>query len=139
MNEFATVEALDEVKTDDEKKYCTTKLKIGAKLSFAGFIKACVDFVIEKTAATQTIDDVAATGNYSTVDSSGKDCVICCAGADSCVKAKRGSWITLSEWKYDEEKARRVPVCVKTEFVDGERIKEDTYYILKNGEFQEVK
>ena len=34
MSEFAEVEALDECKTDDEKKFCTKKLKIGAKLSF---------------------------------------------------------------------------------------------------------
>lgn len=30
-----------------------------------------------------------------------------------------------------------VPVCVKTERADGERIKEDTFYRLKNGEFTE--
>ena len=48
LNEFAEVEALDDVKTDDKKKYCTTKLKIGAKLTISGFIKAAVDFVFEK-------------------------------------------------------------------------------------------
>ena len=48
-NEFANVEALAEAKTDDAKKYCTTKLKVGAKLSIPGFIKACVDFLLEKT------------------------------------------------------------------------------------------
>jgi len=53
------------------------------------------------------------------------------------VKAKKGSWITLSEWKRDDEKGRWIPVCVKTEFVDGEKIKEDTYYMLENGEFVE--
>ena len=49
FNDFAEVEALAEEKTDDEKKFCTTKLKIGAKLSFPMFVKACIDFVIEKT------------------------------------------------------------------------------------------
>ena len=59
-----------------------------------------------------------------------------CAGNNSIAKAKKGSWITLSEWKdIDNE---WVPVCVKTEKVDGERIKEDTWYKLVNGEFQEV-
>ena len=47
FNEFAEVEALAEILTDDNKKYCTTKLKLGAKLSFSGFVEACVDFVIE--------------------------------------------------------------------------------------------
>ena len=47
FNEFATVEPLAEEKTNDNKKYCTTKLKIGAKFTFSGFIHACIDFVIE--------------------------------------------------------------------------------------------
>lgn len=69
---------------------------------------------------------------------SGEDSVICCAGLGSKVKAKKGSWITLSEWQKDEKKDRWVPKCVKTEFVDGETIKEDTWYTLKDGEFVEV-
>ena len=61
-----------------------------------------------------------------------------CAGLGSVVKAKVGSWITLAEWEYNKDKGRRVPMCVKTEFVDGERIKGDTWYKLKDGEFKEV-
>ena len=34
MCEFSEVEAMDETLTNDEKKYCTKKLKIGARLSF---------------------------------------------------------------------------------------------------------
>lgn len=30
------------------------------------------------------------------------------------------------------------PAFVKTEFVDGETIKEDVFYMLKDGEFVEV-
>lgn len=106
FTDFAEVEALDEPVTDDKKKYCTTKIKVGAKLSFAGFVKACS--------------------------------VIMCAGLYSRARAKKGSWITLAEWKHDDNKARYVPVCVKTEQVDGDRIKEDTFYQLINGEFKEV-
>ena len=54
-------------------------------------------------------------------------------------KAKIGSWITLSEWRYSREKDRYIPKCVKTEYVDGERIKADTWYKLIDGEFKEVK
>ena len=32
MTEFAEVEALDECFTDDNEKYCTKKIKIGAKI-----------------------------------------------------------------------------------------------------------
>ena len=64
--------------------------------------------------------------------------MIMCAGRKSKAKGKKGSWITLAEWVKDEEKGRYVPICVKTERVDGEKIKENTYYTLKNGEFVEV-
>lgn len=37
-----------------------------------------------------------------------------------------------------KKKIRFVPTCVKTEYVDGEKIKEDTMYSLKDGEFVEV-
>ena len=80
---------------------------------------------------------IGSSGDYAKIDSTGEDSVICCAGNNSMAKAKKGSWITLSEWKYSEEKKYYIPVCVKTEFVDGERIKEDTWYKLVNGNFEE--
>ena len=61
-----------------------------------------------------------------------------CAGYKSKAKARIGSWITLAEWVYNDEKERYVPVCVKTEYVDGENIKADTYYQLIDGVFTEV-
>lgn len=146
-NEFAEVEALDEPKTDDKKKFCSRKLKIGVKLGLSGFIKACVDFVLEKTLAEMPSENVIS-GDYAKIGSSGdsarinctgEDSVICCAGHGSVVKASVGCWITLAEWKFDDAKQRHVPVCVKTEYVDGEKIKADTPYMLKNGEFVEAK
>jgi hypothetical protein len=62
-----------------------------------------------------------------------------CAGPRSVAKAKIGSWITLAEWKQEYGKDRLVPVCVKTERVDGIKIKPDTWYELRGGEFVEVK
>lgn len=81
---------------------------------------------------------IGSSGYSAKIDSTGEDSVIMCAGANSMAKAKKGSWITLAEWKYSEEKKRMVPKCVKTEYVDGERIKEDVWYKLVGGEFKEV-
>ena len=81
---------------------------------------------------------IGSSGDSAKIDSTGKDSVIMCAGKESKAKAKAGSWITLSEWKWNDDKKRRVPVCVKTEYVDGNNIKADTWYQLKNGEFVEV-
>lgn len=81
---------------------------------------------------------IGSSGNYAKIDSTGEDSVIMCAGKSSIAKAKVGSWITLAEWKWSDEKKCDVPVCVKTEYVDGENIKADTWYQLKNRKFVEV-
>ena len=269
MTEFAEVEALDECITNDEQKYCTKKLKVGAKLSFQALVQASVDFEFEKSTKTNTKmedDDekissksdsarigssgnwarigssgnwaqigssgdsaqigssgnwaqigssgdsaqigssgnwarigssgdsarigssgnwarigssgnwarigsngnwarigssgdsarigssgdsaqigssgdsaqIGSSGNWAQIASYGKHSVICCAGDSSIVKAKIGSWITLSEWQYDETESMFIPVCVKTEYVDGKKIKADTFYKLVNGKFEEV-
>ena len=148
LTEFAEVEALDEVLTDDNKKYCTKKLKIGAKLDLPAFVKASIDFQFEKTLVKKTIrksksasgdsSQLAASGYYSKLAASGHYSVVAGVGVNNIAKAVKGCWITLAEWKYDSEKETTIPVCVKTEYVDGKRIKENVFYKLKNGEFTEV-
>ena len=253
MSEFAKVEALDDAKTDDNRKYCTKKLKIGAKISFAQLVQASVNFEYEKVKETKIKNSkkdsakigssgysakigssgdyakigssgdnakigssgyyakigssgdyakigssgysakigssgdyaqigssgdsaqigssgdsaqigssgdsakigssgysakIGSSGDYAQIGSSGdsaqinsegKYAVICCAGDKSIAKGKIGSWITLSEWAYDKEWGKTIPICVKTEKIDGEKIKEDTWYRLEDGEFKEVK
>ena len=77
INEFAEVEALDDCKTDDGKKYTTKKLKIGAKIGVSGLIKAFVDFTLSKVktdgTSTNTGYRSAATntGDYSVATNTG--------------------------------------------------------------------
>ena len=149
---FAEVEALGKAKTDDEKKYCTERLKIGNEITFAELVQASIDegnmgngdcAQIGSSGDGAQIGSsgdwarIGSSGNGARISSEGKNSVVCCAGSDSCVKAKKGSWITLSEWGNNDE-LEYVPICVKTMQVDGETIKEDTFYRLKNGEFVEV-
>ena len=47
-HEFAEVEALDEAFTDDNRKYCTKKLKIGTKISAFDICKISVNAFFEK-------------------------------------------------------------------------------------------
>ena len=209
FSDFAEVEALEEPVTDDDRKFATSKLHIGAKLSFKEFITAAINFLREETVKDMPKDNVSSggsaqigssgysaqigssgdyaqigssggyakigssgdfaqigssghyaqigssgdaaqigsSGDYAKIGSSGysakinsegEDSVICCAGHGSKVRAKKGSWITLSEWEYSKEKGRYTPKCVKTEYVDGKHIKEDVFYMLKDGEFTEV-
>lgn len=80
--------------------------------------------------------NIASSGYSTSVDSSGKEAIVSCTGANSMVKAKKGSWVTLAEWQTIV--GHKKLICVKTEYVDGERIKEDTWYKLENGEFVET-
>ena len=192
FSDFAEVEALDPPVSGSDGNFAAKKLHIGAKLSFAGFVKACIDYTKEQTidnmpkseigtgdsaqigssgdyaqigssgnsaqigssgdyaqigssgdsaqiGSSGNSAQIGSSGNYAKINSTGEDSVICCAGSGSVVKAKAGSWITLAEWEYSDEKGRFAPRCVKTEYVDGEKIKADTWYRLKNGEFEEVR
>ena len=155
FSDFAEVEALDPPVSGSDGKFAAKKLHIGAKLSFAGFVKACIDYTKKQTIDNMPKSEIGSgdfakigssgysaqigsSGDFAKIGSSGVDSVICCAGHGCTVKAKIGSWITLAEWEYSKEKGRSVPRCVKTEYVDGEKIKADTWYCLKNGEFVEA-
>jgi hypothetical protein len=231
--DFADVEAIGDVYKKGNKT-ATNKLHIGAKLGLKGFVKACVDFTIEKARVESGKDNetdssgdyaqigssgdyakigssgdyakigssgdyaqigssgdsaqigssgdyaqigssgdyakigssgdyakigssgdyakIGSSGDYAQIGSSGdsakitskgKNSVVMAAGYNSIAKAKIGSWITLAEWirtdkTNDSGKYIWIPKCVKTECVDGEHIKEDTFYKLVNGEFKEV-
>ena len=154
-------------KKDRGTKICSSKIKIKTELKLDGMINLGVEWLKEITSPKKmktSIKDnssgndaqigssgngakigssgygakIGSSGNGAQIDSTGEDCVIMCAGINSVAKASKGSWVTLSEWSYSEEKNRYIPVCVKTEFVDGEKIKADTYYKLDGGVFKEI-
>ena len=154
-------------KEDRGTKICSSKIKIKAELKLADMINLGVEWLKEITSPEKiktSIKDnssgygakigssgygaqigssgdgakIGSSGYGAKIDSTGEDCVIMCAGINSVAKASKGSWITLSEWSYSDKKQRYIPVCVKTEFVDGEKIKADTYYKLDGGVFKEI-
>ena len=79
---------------------------------------------------------IGSSGDYAQIDSTGKNSVIASIGSKDIVKAKKGSWITLAEYKQNNNSW--VVDFVKTKQVDGETIKEDTYYTLYDHQFVEV-
>ena len=79
---------------------------------------------------------LASSGDYAKLASSGNSAVVAAVGFWSVASAKKGSWITLCEYRINNED-RYYPYFVKTEYVDGEKIKEDTLYGLFDKEFRE--
>ena len=157
---FAEVEQSGKIEEEgNSTKVCSSRIKIKAELKLADIINIGVEWLKDITSLSKVKTDVAkndnggcyaqigssgdyakigSSGDYAKINSTGEDSVIMCAGNNSKAKAKVGSWITLTEWEWNDEKNHYVPVCVKTEYVDGNNIKADTWYQLKNGEFVEV-
>lgn len=147
---FAEVELSGKiVKDEGSTKVCSSHIKIKAEIKLADIIRLGIDWINDVTSpskvnATGELNDnggysaqIGSSGDSAQIGSMGENSVIMCAGNDSMAKAKVGSWITLSEW--GNKHGKRVPKYVRTEYVDGERIKADTWYKLENGKFNEIK
>ena len=87
------------------------------------------------SAATNTGYYSAATntGYRSAATVDGKESVAISLGASGYAKGAIGCWIVLAEW--DTKSGHRVDV--KSFYVDGEKVKANTFYILRNGELVE--
>ncbi len=90
----------------------------------------------EKIRSSGNWAQIGSSGNWAKIESTGEKSVIAAIGICSIVKAKKGSWITLAEYKKENDKY--IIDYVKAEKVDGIKIKEDTFYCLYNHEFHEA-
>lgn len=130
-------------KSSDDSKRVGKKISVKAEIGIAGIIKAGVEYIKEQVnweddKATNTGYQSAATntGDYSAATVEGKESIALAAGVKSKAKGKIGCFIVLTEWKEINNEYHIVDV--KSAKVDGENIKEDTFYMLKDGKFIEV-
>lgn len=152
---YHEVEQTGEFSSDSgsrDSKIASTKIKIGAKLSIAGLVQAAIDFTKSKTVtmqdATGNYGASSATGNcgassatgYKGASSADNSTAVAVAwGYESKAKGCIGAHIVCAEWKYDNLNNDWFFVGAKMSIVDGVKIKADTYYTLRDGEFVEVK
>lgn len=139
-------------KSSDDSKRVGKKISVKAEIGIAGIIKAGVEYIKEQvnweddkatntgnySAATNTGYHSAATntGDRSAAIVEGKESIALATGIKSKAKGKIGCFIVLAEWK--EINCEYHLIDVKSAKVDGENIKEDTFYMLKEGKFVEV-
>ena len=149
-----------------EDKTASRKITIGAEIGLPGLIKAHVEYTKElsqkhnnatsgyrssaatsgdwSSAATSGYRSSAATsGNGSSAATSGEESsaatsnvngIALACGKNSRAKGVVGSYIVLTEW----DDGSKNLLTARLERVDGEKIKADTWYTMKNGEFVEV-
>ena len=91
-----------------------------------------------KLASSGDYAKLASSGYGAQLASSGYGAVIAGIGERNAAKGKKGSWLVLAEWGYNDLEEKYIPVCVKAAQIDGAVIKEDTFYKLENGEFKEA-
>ena len=150
-SEFHAVE-LDGVseKRESDTKVVATDIKVLEKLSIKDLVDAQIEFVKSKSvrsessagdyAANSSTGDRSAnssTGDMSANSSTGYGSINVGWGRKNKCKGAVGNYLVLSEW--GEWDGKKYPLlCAKMAVVDGETIKADTWYMLKNGEFVEV-
>ena len=106
----------------------------GSKLAASGYnSKLAASGYNSKLVASGDNSKLVASGDFSQLELNGLESVGANIGVNGKIKGKKGDWIVLAE--YDDN---FLPLCVKSAQIDGEKIKEDTFYQLKNGEFVEV-
>ncbi|HAS37300.1 MAG TPA: hypothetical protein DCS04_01595, partial [Ruminococcaceae bacterium] len=76
------------------------------------------------------------TGYQSAAAVEGKESFAIATGIEGKAKGSLGCYIAVAEYEENEDGYRLVDF--KSHIVDGETIKADTFYMLKNGELVEV-
>ena len=156
---FAEIEADDvSSETGNDSKRVARKLTVKTEINLFKLVKLGVEYIKaqvdwdnnkatntgNRSAATNTGECSAATntgycsaatntGYRSAATVDGKESVAISLGASGHAKGAIGCWIVLAEW--DTESRHRINV--KSFYVDGEKVKANTFYILRNGELVE--
>ena len=128
------LEEVSDERNNDDTKICAKTIRVGARLDVAGLCKAHFEYVSArcKPANGRIAGNKgsAAAGSWGSA-AAGERGLACCRGGK--VKGGMGAVIAASELD-DYGKNIRVAAAI----VDGEKIKADTWYTVKNGEFVEV-
>ena len=136
MSRYCEVD-LDDVsdkKSSEDRKRCGKKIAVKAEIGIAGLVKAAVEYTMEKSIPENSEH---ATGWQGAASATGEESVAAALGIDSKAKGALGCWLVLAEWAEDDESNwhRKDVQCFK---VDGETVKPDIWYKLKNGDIVEA-
>ena len=139
-------------KSDEDSKVASTEIKIGAKIGIPGLVQAAIEYTskrCEKKAENHNTGDCGAssnTGNCGASFSTGEEstsyagCVNSVAaalGLNAKAKGVKGAYIICAEFETDNDGNYRIK-GIQLHQVDGEKIKEETYYQLIDGVMTEV-
>lgn len=142
-------------KDGDDSKVASTKIKIGASINIAGIVKAAIEYTTKRINEEKETDhDYGAssnTGDYGASSNTGdkgktyageKESIAVAWGYKSMAKGILGSYLVFADWEGDESEYWKPDTWTlkgaKMAQVDGEKIKEETWYKIENGEIVEA-
>ena len=135
-------------RNSEDSKVCGEKIKIVSEIVLDAVIKAGAQFIFEmckgsaEDHASGWRGNAAASGERGTATVTGRDgrasaigeqCIAVAWGQNSLAKGTLGNWIVVSERGNSGD-----IVDAKLARVDGEIIKPDTWYTLRNGKIMEA-
>ena len=139
-SKFCEVEQSGELSRDtDDSKVASTKIKIGAEIGIPGLVKAQIEWVKAHTTTEHTDPERATAGECGAATARGKASVgenglAVARGNNVRVKGGLGAVLVIAEENESDYDIKDWAAVL----VDGETIKADTFYMLKNGEFVEM-
>ena len=149
---------------DDDSKVASTKMKIGAEISIAGLVKAAIEYTRERIQEDKGSDEdygaSSATGDYGASSATGNcgassatgykgaseannsESIAVAWGYHGKARGVKGAYLVLADWEGDEgnywTQDRWSLKGAKMVRVDGETIKENTWYTMVNGKVVEA-
>ena len=148
----AEADDVSDERSSDDSKIVAKKMTLKAEIGIPGLVKAQVEYIKKQIGfddaikradaekenhATGDWGAASATGNRGAASATGKSGIALAAGCECKAKGALGCAICCVErggWN-----GETYPIlAVKAAIVDGETVKPDTWYMLKNGEFVEA-
>lgn len=129
----------------DDSKIASTKMKIGAEINIAGMVKAAIEYTMKRTKKNKGCDEdygaASSTGYKGAAEATDSESVAVAWGYKGRARGVIGSHLVLANWEGDERYYSTQDKWnlkgAKMVRVDGEKIKENTWYTIKNGEVVE--
>ena len=134
-------------KKGDDSKVASTKIRIGASINIAGLVKAAIEYTTKRVKKEARSDEdcgaSSATGYKGASSAEDAESIAVAWGYKSKAKGVKGAYLVFADWEGDESEYWKPDTWklkgAKMVQVDGEIIKENTWYIIENGEIKEFK
>lgn len=125
----------------DDTKVAATKIKVGARLSIAGLVKAAIDYTFARIKPEAKADEkrgaASATGESGAASAGHATAVAVAWGICGKARGVLGAHLVLADWRDKDDHWEMYGA--KMVRIDGKKYKPDTWYTLENSKVVEAK